>query len=468
MSDNVMKLMKEHDVKFVDMRFCDTTGKEQHLTIPANIVDINFFEEGKIFDGSSINAWKAINESDLVLMLECDIAVIDPFFDDVTLIVRCDVLEPATMKGYERDPRSLAKRAEAYLKSSDIADATCVLPEPEFFIFDEVRWKNEIHSAFYEIDSEEGCWNSDRLGDTKNIGHRPRVRGGNFSVPPVDSGQNIRSAICAVLEEMGVGVGVHHHKVATAAQAVISTVFNTLTRKADEILILKYVVQNIAHSYGKTATFMPKPLVGDTGSGMHIHQFLIKDGENLFAGEEYGGLSNLALHYIGGIINHAQALNAFTNASTNSYKRLTSCFNVPTKLAYSMNNRSVACRIPCVSSPNARHIEICFPDSCGNPYFTLASIMMAGLDGIQNQTDPGEAYEKNLYVIGLEENKNIPTTCFSLDQALEALDEDREFLTAGGVFSDDMIDNYITLKRADVTRLLSATHPIEFDMYYSL
>ena len=468
MSDNVIKLIKEQDVKFIDMRFCDTTGKEKHLTIPANTVDVEFFKEGKIFDSSSIDGWKEINESDIVLMPECDTAVIDPFFDDVTLIVRCDVLEPATMRGYERDPRSLAKRAESYLESSGIADAVYFLPEPEFFIFDEVRWKNEIHSAFYEIDSEEGCWNSGRLGEDNNIGHRPSVKRGNFSAPPVDSGQNIRSAICTVLEEMDVGVGAHHHEVATAGQAVISTIFNTLTRKADEILIFKYVVQNIAHSYGKTATFMPKPLVGETGSGMHIHQFLVKAGENLFVGEKYGGLSDLALHYIGGIIKHARALNAFTNASTNSYKRLMSGFEVPTKLGYSINNRSVSCRIPSVSSPEARHIEICFPDSCGNPYFTFASIMMAGLDGIQNKTDPGEACEKNLYVLGVEENKNISTICFSLDQALKALDEDREFLTAGGVFTDDMIDGYIALKRKDVTRLQTVTHPIEFDMYYSL
>lgn len=463
-----MKLIKEHDVKFVDMRFCDTRGKEQHVTIPASTVDADFFEEGKMFDGSSIGGWKGINESDMVLMPECDTAVIDPFFDDSTLIIRCDVLEPATMEGYERDPRSLAKRAEAYLKSTGIADTAYFGPEPEFFIFDEVRWGDELHSAFYEVDSEEGCWNSDRQGEDNNIGHRPGAKGGYFPVPPVDSGQNIRSAMCTVLEEMGVGVEVHHHEVATAGQAEIGTVFNTLTRKADEILILKYVVQNVAHSYGKTATFMPKPLVGDNGSGMHVHQSLAKDGENLFAGDKYGGLSDMALHYIGGIFKHARALNAFTNASTNSYKRLVPGFEAPTMLAYSARNRSASCRIPWVSSPKARRIEMRFPDSCGNPYFTFASLMMAGLDGIQNKIDPGEAFEKDLYDLSIEEEKDIPTVCSSLDQALEALDKDREFLTVGGVFTDDMINGYIALKMEDVTRFLSTTHPVEFDMYYSL
>jgi glutamine synthetase len=469
MSDNVMKLIKENDVKFIDMRFCDTTGKEQHVTIPASTVDDDFFEEGKMFDGSSIGGWKGINESDMVLMPECETAVMDPFFDDPTLIIRCDVLEPATMEGYGRDPRSLAKRAEAYLKSTGVADTAYFGPEPEFFIFDEVRWGDELHSSFYEVDSEEGCWNSDRLGgDDNNIGHRPGVKGGYFPVPPVDSGQNIRSAMCTVLEEMGVGVEVHHHEVATAAQAEIGTVFNTLTRKADETLILKYVVQNVAHSYGKTATFMPKPLVGDNGSGMHVHQSLAKNGENLFAGDKYGGLSDMALHYIGGIFKHARALNAFTNASTNSYKRLVPGFEAPTMLAYSARNRSASCRIPWVSSPKGRRIEMRFPDSCGNPYFTFASMMMAGLDGIQNKIDPGEAFEKDLYDLSIEEEKDIPTVCSSLDQALEALDKDREFLTAGGVFTDDMIDGYIALKMEEVTRFLSTTHPIEFDMYYSL
>lgn len=468
MSDKAMKLIMEHEVKFVDLRFCDTRGKEQHVTIPASTIDTNFFEEGKMFDGSSISGWKGINESDMVLMPEGDTAVLDPFFDDVTLLIRCDVLEPATMEGYERDPRSLAKRAETYLKSTGIADTAYFGPEPEFFIFDEVRWGDELHSAFYEVDSEEGHWNSDRLGEDNNIGHRPGVKGGYFPVPPVDSQQNIRSAMCTVLEEMGVPVEVHHHEVATAGQAEIGTAFNTLTRKADELLILKYVVQNVAHSYGKTATFMPKPLVGDNGSGMHVHQSLAKAGENLFAGDKYGGLSDLALHYIGGIFKHARAINAFANASTNSYKRLVPGFEAPTMLAYSARNRSASCRIPWVSSPKARRIEMRFPDSSGNPYFTFAALMMAGLDGIQNKIDPGAAFEKDMYDLSFEEEKDIPTVCSSLDQALNALDQDREFLTAGGVFSDGMIDGYIKLKMDEVTRFRMTTHPVEFDMYYSL
>ncbi len=468
MSDKVMKLIKEHDVKFVDLRFCDTRGKEQHVTVPASVVNAEMMEEGKMFDGSSIAGWKGINESDMILMPEDETAVIDPFLDDMTLIIRGDILEPTTMEGYERDPRSLSKRAEAYLKSTGIADTAYFGPEPEFFIFDEVRWGDDLNSAFYEVDSEEGCWNSDRLGEDNNIGHRPGVKGGYFPVPPVDSQQNIRSAMCTVLEEMGVGVEVHHHEVATAGQAEIGTVFNTLTRKADELLILKYVVQNVAHSYGKTATFMPKPLVGDNGNGMHVHQSLAKGGENIFAGDKYGGLSDLALHYIAGVFKHVRALNAFTNAGTNSYKRLVPGFEAPTLLAYSARNRSASCRIPWVSSPKARRIEVRFPDSSGNPYFTFASMMMAGLDGIQNKLDPGEAFEKDLYDLSVEEEKEIPTVSSSLEMSLEALDNDREFLTAGGVFTDDMIDAYIALKMEEVTRFRMTTHPIEFDMYYSL
>ncbi|MCG8378161.1 MAG: glutamine synthetase beta-grasp domain-containing protein, partial [Proteobacteria bacterium] len=298
MSANVLKMIKEHDVKFVDLRFCDTRGKEQHVTVPASVVDAEMLDNGKMFDGSSIAGWKGINESDMILMPEAESAVIDPFFDDTTLNIRCDVLEPATMEGYIRDPRSLSKRAEAYLKSTGVADTAYFGPEPEFFIFDDVRWGDELHSAFYEVDSEEGSWNSDRISEDNNIGHRPGVKGGYFPVPPVDSMQNVRSAMCSVLEEMGIKVEVHHHEVATAGQAEIGTAFNTLTRKADELLILKYVVQNVAHAYGKTATFMPKPLVGDNGNGMHVHQSLAKDGENLFAGDKYGGLSDTALHYI--------------------------------------------------------------------------------------------------------------------------------------------------------------------------
>jgi glutamine synthetase len=467
-SDKVLQLIKDHDVSFIDLRFCDTLGKEQHVTVPASTIDKDFFENGKMFDGSSIAGWKGINESDMVLMPDTETAVLDPFFDDPTINLRCDVLEPNTMQGYERDPRSLAKRAEAYLKSTGIADTAFFGPEPEFFVFDDVRWDDSISNAFYEIDSEEGSWNTGRLGEEANIGHRPGVKGGYFPVPPVDSMQNIRSAMCSTLEEMGVAVEVHHHEVATAGQAEIGTRFNSLVRKADELLILKYVVQNVAHAFGKTATFMPKPLVGDNGNGMHVHQSLAKGGNNLFAGDKYGGLSQEALYYIGGIFKHARALNAFTNSTTNSYKRLVPGFEAPTLLAYSARNRSASCRIPWVASPKARRLEVRFPDSCGNPYFTFAAMMMAGLDGIQNKIDPGGPLDKDLYDLEPEEERGIPTVASSLDRALEALDADREFLTAGGVFSDDMIDGYLELKMDEVTRFRMTTHPIEFDMYYSM
>lgn len=468
MSKLVQELIRDHEVRFIDLRFTDTRGKEQHLTIPANLADDNFFKEGKMFDGSSISGWKGINESDMVLMPEPDSAVLDPFYDEATINIRCDVLEPDTMQGYDRCPRSLAKRAEAYLQSTGIADMAYFGPEPEFFIFDDVRWGDDISGAFYEVDSEEGSWNSDRTIEDGNIGHRPGKKGGYFPVPPVDSQQNIRSAMCTILEEMGVAVEVHHHEVATAGQAEIGTVFNTLVRKADEVQILKYCVQNVAHGFGKTATFMPKPLVGDNGNGMHVHMSLAKDGNNLFTGDKYGGLSELALHYIGGVFKHARAINAFSNAGTNSYKRLVPGFEAPIMLAYSGRNRSASCRIPWVSNPKARRIEVRFPDSSGNPYFTFAALMMAGLDGIQNKIDPGGPMEKDLYDLPPEEELDIPTVCSSLEQALEALDNDREFLTAGGVFSDSMIDGYMRLKMGEVNRYRMTTHPVEFDMYYSL
>ncbi len=466
--DKVMEMIKENEVKYVDLRFTDTRGKEQHVTMPANGADDDFFENGKMFDGSSIAGWKGINESDMVLMPDADSAVLDPFFDDTTLIVRCDVLEPNTMQGYTRCPRSLGKRAEAYLKSTGIADTAFFGPEPEFFIFDDVRWGAQINNAFYEIDSDEGDWNSEAAFEGGNIGHRPGVKGGYFPVPPVDAQQNIRSAMCNTLEEMGIPVEVHHHEVATAGQGEIGTRFNTLVRKADELMMLKYVVHNVAHNFGKTATFMPKPLVGDNGNGMHVHQSLAKDGKNLFMGDKYGGLSQLALHYIAGIFKHARALNAFTNSGTNSYKRLVPGFEAPTMLAYSARNRSASIRIPWVSNPKARRIEVRFPDSNGNGYMMFAAMMLAGLDGIQNKLDPGKPLDKDLYDLEPEEEKHIPTVCSALDQALDALDRDRDFLKAGGVFSDDLIDAYIKLKGEELTRFRMTTHPVEFDMYYSL
>ncbi|QJD30177.1 glutamate--ammonia ligase [Methylococcus geothermalis] len=465
---DVLQIIKEKEVRYVDLRFADTRGKEQHVTVPASTIDEATFEEGKMFDGSSIAGWKGINESDMILMLDASTAVMDPFFDDPTLIVRCDIVEPATMQGYERDPRSIAKRAETYMKATGIADTAYFGPENEFFIFDDIRWGANMSGAFYKVDSEEAGWNSEKVYEDGNIGHRPGTKGGYFPVPPVDSFQDLRSAMCNTLEDMGMGVEVHHHEVATAGQCEIGVKFNTLVKKADEVLLLKYVVQNVAHAYGKTATFMPKPLVGDNGNGMHVHQSLAKDGKNLFSGDLYGGLSETALYYIGGIIKHAKALNAFCNASTNSYKRLVPGFEAPVMLAYSARNRSASIRIPYVMNPKARRIEVRFPDSTANPYLAFAAMLMAGLDGIQNKIHPGDAMDKDLYDLPPEEEKAIPQVCYSFDQALEALDSDREFLTRGGVFTDDMIDAYLELKGQEVTRLRMSTHPVEFDMYYSL
>ncbi|KAF0192248.1 MAG: glutamine synthetase [Gammaproteobacteria bacterium] len=465
---NVMKIIDDNKVKFVDLRFTDTRGKEQHVSVPSHTLDDSFFENGKMFDGSSIAGWKGIHESDMVLMPEASTAVLDPFTDEPTLIIRCDILEPHTMTGYERDPRSLAKRAEAYLKSTGIADTVYFGPEPEFFIFDDVRWGADMSGSFVKIDAEEAHWNSERVFEDGNIGHRPGVKGGYFPVPPVDSFQDLRSAMCLALEEMGLKVEVHHHEVATAGQCEIGTRFNTLLRKADEVQILKYVIMNVAHAYGRTATFMPKPLVGDNGSGMHCHQSLFKDGQNLFSGNRYGGLSENALYYIGGIFKHARAINAFTNPGTNSYKRLVPGFEAPVLLAYSARNRSASVRIPFDPNPKARRIEVRFPDPSCNPYLGFSAMMMAGLDGIQNKIHPGEAMDKDLYDLPPEEEKKIPTVCHALDQALDYLDKDREFLTRGDVFTNDMIDGYIDLKMGEVTRIRMTTHPVEFDMYYSL
>ncbi|HTY50120.1 MAG TPA: glutamate--ammonia ligase [Steroidobacteraceae bacterium] len=464
---DVLKLIKEKEVKYADLRFTDTRGKEQHVTIPAKLVDLDLFKDGKMFDGSSIAGWKGINESDMILMLEPATAVIDPFFEDTTVNIRCDVIEPATMQGYERDPRSLAKRAEAYLKSTGIADGALFGPENEFFIFDSVRSGAGLNGCFYEIDSAQGSWNFDKEYPEGNKGHRPGIKGGYFPVPPVDAFQDIRSAMCDALEEMGLKVEVHHHEVATGGQGEIGVGAGGLVAKADQVQILKYCVLNVAHSYGKTATFMPKPLVGDNGNGMHVHQSLQKEGKALFAGDKYGGLSELALYYIGGIIKHAKAINAITNSATNSYKRLVPGFEAPVMLAYSARNRSASIRIPWVSNPKARRIEVRFPDSTANPYFAFTAMMMAGLDGIQNKIHPGDPADKDLYDLEPEEAKHIPQVCHSLDMALEHLDKDREFLTRGGVFTNDVIDAYIALKMQEVTKLRMTTHPVELEMYYS-
>ncbi|MBJ6920192.1 glutamate--ammonia ligase [Vibrio cholerae] len=466
--ENVLSLIQENEVKFVDLRFTDTKGKEQHISIPAHQIDADFFEDGKMFDGSSVAGWKGINESDMVMMPDPSSAVLDPFTEDATLNIRCDILEPATMQGYDRDPRSIAKRAEEYMRSTGIADTVLVGPEPEFFLFDDVKFATNMSGSFFKIDDIEAAWNTGTEYEDGNKGHRPGVKGGYFPVAPVDSSQDIRSAMCLIMEEMGLVVEAHHHEVATAGQNEIATRFNTLTTKADEIQIYKYVVHNVAHAFGKTATFMPKPLVGDNGSGMHVHQSLAKDGVNLFAGDKYGGLSETALYYIGGIIKHARALNAITNPSTNSYKRLVPHYEAPVMLAYSARNRSASIRIPVVPSPKARRIEVRFPDPAANPYLAFAAMLMAGLDGIKNKIHPGEAMDKDLYDLPAEEAAEIPKVAESLQQALQYLDADREFLTAGGVFSDDFIDSYIALKTKDVERVNVAVHPLEFELYYSV
>jgi glutamine synthetase len=464
---DVLKMAKDNEVKFVDFRFTDTKGKEQHVTVPAKVFGEDKFTEGHAFDGSSIAGWKGIEASDMILMPDPDSAFIDPFFDESTLVLSCDVIEPSTGKGYDRDPRSLARRAEAYLKSSGIGDVAYFGPEPEFFIFDAVEWNVDMSGSAVKIYSEEAPWSTGTKFEGGNLGHRPPVKGGYFPVPPVDSFQDMRSAMCLALEDVGVEVEVHHHEVAAPGQCEIGTKFETLVKRADWNQRMKYVIHNVAHSYGKTATFMPKPVVGDNGSGMHVHQSIWKNGKNLFAGNGYAGLSELALYYIGGIIKHARALNAITNPGTNSYKRLVPGFEAPVKLAYSARNRSASIRVPYVQSDKARRIEVRFPDPTANPYLAFAAMMMAGLDGIQNKIHPGDPADKNLYDLPPEEDAKIPTVCSSLDQALEYLDKDREFLTRGGVFSNEMIDAYIELKMQDVTRFRMTTHPLEFDMYYS-
>ncbi len=469
MSEKTLNLIKENDVKWVDLRFTDTKGKEQHVTFPAARIDADFFE-GMMFDGSSVAGWKGINESDMILRPDDSTAVLDPFADEPQVNVRCDVIEPKTMQGYNRDPRSVGRRAEEYLKSTGIGDTAYFGPEPEFFVFDDVRWNVDMEGASYKLNAEEAAWSSGSEFEGGNMGHRPRVKGGYFPVPPVDSAHDLRCAMSETMQAMGLEIDLHHHEVGNACQNEIGTKFNSLVAKADEVQILKYCIHNVAHAFGKTATFMPKPLVGDNGSGMHCHQSIFKDGQNVFAGDGYAGLSQEAIYYIGGIIKHAKALNAFGNASTNSYKRLVKGFEAPTLLAYSSRNRSAAIRIPYIlgGNPKAIRIEVRFGDCTANPYLFFAAMLMAGLDGIQNKIDPGEAASKDLYDLPPEEEALIPQVCGTLEEALASLDADRDFLKAGGVFDDDLIDGYIALKSEEVVRLNMTTHPVEFDMYYSV
>ncbi|MEO6699077.1 MAG: type I glutamate--ammonia ligase [Paraperlucidibaca sp.] len=468
MSNKVLNLIKENEAKWVDFRFTDTKGKEQHVSYPSHTISEDTFVDGKMFDGSSIAGWKGIEASDMILMPDAETAFMDPFFEESTVVVTCDVIEPTTGQGYERDPRSIAKRAEAYLQSTGIGDTAFFGPEPEFFIFDDVKWEINHSGSSVKISAEEAAWSTNESFEGGNSGHRPAIKGGYFPVPPMDPAQDLRAAMCTAIEAMlGVGkVEVQHHEVATC-QAEIGVTFNTLVRKADEVQVLKYAIHNTAHAYGKTATFMPKPIVGDNGSGMHVHMSIAKDGKNLFAGDQYAGLSEMALFFIGGIIKHARALNAITNPSTNSYKRLVPHYEAPIMLAYSARNRSASIRIPYVSSPKGKRIEARFPDPVANPYLAFAALLMAGLDGIINKTHPGEAADKNLYDLPPEEEAKIPTVAHSLEMALDALKADHEFLLKGGVFTKDMLDAYIELKTEEARLVSTTTHPVEFQLYYS-
>jgi len=465
--DSILKIIEENGVKFVDLRFTDTKGKWQHTAQAVCTIDEDLLTDGIMFDGSSIEGWKVINESDMILMPDLSTAVMDPYAVQPTLILICDVVEPSTGQAYDRDPRSCAQRAEAYLKASGIGDTAFFGPEAEFFIFDDVRFEVEMHGSFFSLDSEELPGNSGRDYEMGNRGHRPPVKGGYFPVAPVDSASDLRAEMLSYMEEMGVEVEKHHHEVAPA-QNELGVKFNNLLRMADAMQIYKYCVHMTADANGKTATFMPKPVKGDNGSGMHVHQSIWKDGKPLFAGSGYADLSDTALYYIGGIIKHAKALNAFTNPITNSYKRLVPGFEAPVLLAYSARNRSASCRIPYAASPNGKRVEIRSPDPAANPYLAFAAMLMAGLDGIENRIHPGDPMDKDLYDLAPEELKDVPTVCHSLRDALDALDANRDFLKKGDVMNDEMIDGYMALKWEEVYEFEQTPHPLEFKMYYSV
>ncbi|MDA0367466.1 MAG: type I glutamate--ammonia ligase [Proteobacteria bacterium] len=469
MSDaaSVLKMIKDKDIKYIDLRFTDPRGKWQHLAMHPRMMDEDAFTEGVMFDGSSIAGWKAINESDMALIPDPSTAVMDPYAAQSSLIIFCDVHEPSTGEPYNRDPRSIARRAEAYLAYTGIGDTAYFGPEAEFFVFDDVKFDTAMNHMFYKIDESEGPYNTGRDLEGGNTGHRPPVKGGYFPVPPVDSHADLRAEMLSIMEDMNLPVEKHHHEVAPS-QNELGISFDKLVRTADNMQIYKYVVHNTAHAYGKTATFMPKPVKGDNGSGMHVHQSIWKGSTPLFAGSGYADLSEMALYYIGGIIKHAKALNAFTNPLTNSYKRLIPGFEAPVLLAYSARNRSASCRIPFATSPKGKRVEVRFPDPGANPYLAFAAMLMAGLDGIENKIHPGDAMDKNLYDLPPEELKGVPTVCGSLREALDSLSADRDFLKKGDVFSDDMIDAYLELKWEEVFAFEHTPHPIEFSMYYSV
>ena len=462
----VLDLIKKNDVKFIDLRFTDPRGKLHHVTQHVSTIDEAAFKDGLMFDGSSIAGWKAINESDMVLIPDAATAVMDPFYAEPTLTLFCDIYDPISNAPYARCPRSIAKKAEQYLIKSGIGDTAFFGPEAEFFVFDDVRYSSDSHHTFFKLDSNESPHNSGREYPEGNLGHRPRVKGGYFPVNPVDSAQDLRTEMVAMIDQMGVEVEKHHHEVA-ASQHELGIKFSTLTKCGDNMQIYKYVVHNVAACYGKTATFMPKPVFGDNGSGMHVHQSIWQSGKPLFAGKGYADLSDTALFYIGGIIKHAKALNAITNPTTNSYKRLVPGYEAPVLLAYSSRNRSASCRIPFVKGPKGKRVEVRFPDPCANPYLAYAAMLMAGLDGIKNKIHPGEASDKDLYHLPPKELAKIPTVCGSLEEAIKALEKDNAFLLAGDVFTADMVEAYLDLKREEWDRFRMAPHPIEYDMYYS-
>jgi glutamine synthetase len=465
-SNKILKLIKEKDIEYIDLRFTDPKGKLQHVTMDKAVVDEDMLNEGIFFDGSSIAGWKAINESDMILKPDLTREVIDPFTSHNTLILFCDVCDAVKKTPYERDPRSTAKKAELYLKKSGIGDKAFFGPEAEFFVFDDVKFKNDMNETGFKIDSSEGPYNSGKDYENGNMGHRPGVKGGYFPVPPVDGAQDMRGEFLKALKDMGIKVEKHHHEVAPS-QHELGMYFGTLTDQADNMQLYKYGVHMVAHSFGKTATFMPKPVKGDNGSGMHVHQSLWKGSAALFSGDKYAGLSDTALHYIGGILKHAKAINAFANSTTNSYKRLIPGFEAPVLLAYSARNRSASCRIPITMNKKAARCEIRFPDAAGNPYLTFAAMLMAGIDGIKNKINPGKPADQDLYAMPEDEVKSIPTVCGSLREAMESLDRDRKFLTQDNVFTDDQIDAYIALKFEEIYKLEHTPHPIEFEMYYS-
>ncbi len=465
-AEAVLKLIKDEDAAYVDIRFTDVRGKLQHVTVDVDLVDEDFLEEGFMFDGSSIAGWKSIENSDMKLIPDTTSAYVDPFYAEKTICIHCSIVEPDTGESYERDPRGTAEKAEAYLKSSGIGDVAYMGPEAEFFLFDDVRFSNTINKVSYEVDATDASWNTDTEYEMGNMGHRPGVKGGYFPVNPIDEAQDLRSEMLTTMKRLGMKTDKHHHEVASC-QHELGLIFDSLTKQADELQKYKYVIHNVAHAYGKSATFMPKPIYGDNGTGMHVNMSIWKDGKPLFAGDKYADLSQEALYFIGGILKHAKTLNAFTNPSTNSYKRLIPGFEAPVLRAYSARNRSGCVRIPWTESPKAKRVEARFPDPSANPYLCFAALLMAGLDGIKNKIDPGEAMDKNLYDLPAEELEGIPTVCGSLREALDSLAADHDFLIQGDVFTKDQIEGYIALKMEEVELFEHTPHPVEFGMYYS-